>query len=107
MDLFYKYNSDKIGYNTYQNNFYNLKVKDHYSFAYNLDSYIEKSKILHEAHHIVPKYNEKHDDKMKILQSINGQNNTFFAGAYTNNGLHEGAVVSAMKISNMLDGIKL
>lgn len=107
MDLFYKYNSNEIGYNTYQNHFYNLKTKDHYSFAYNLDDHINKSKVLHKANHIVPQYNKKHDAKMNILQHINGQNNTFFAGAYTDNGLHEGAAASALNISNKLGGMIL
>jgi predicted NAD/FAD-binding protein len=107
MDLFYKYNSDSIGYNTYLNNVYKLQTKEHYNFAYNLDQDINKSDIIHKAHHIVPKYNLRHDSKMEILKHINGRNNTFFAGAYTSNGLHEGATISAIKISEILGGINI
>lgn len=105
MDLFYKYNSEDVGYNTYLNKVYKLKTKNHYSFAYNLEDQIERSSILHEANHVVPKYNLKHDDKIELLQRINGDNNTYYAGAYTDNGLHEGAVNSALKVSKLLGGL--
>jgi predicted NAD/FAD-binding protein len=107
MDLFYKYNSDSIGYNTYLNNVYKLQTKEHYNFAYNLDQDINKSDIIHKAHHFVPKYNLEHDSKMDLLKHINGENNTFYAGAYTSNGLHEGTTISAIKISEILGGIKI
>lgn len=107
MDLFSKFHDSTIGYNTYQNTVYNLKTKDPYSFAYNLDNIISKEKVLHRADHIVPKYCKNYDDKIRLLQTINGNQNTFFAGAYMGNGLHEGAVVSAMNISSKLGGMNL
>lgn len=107
MDLFYAFQEGTIGYNTYQNTVYNLNTKVPLSFAYNLEDIINKAAILHKADHTVPKYNRDHDAKIKLLKTINGKNNTYFAGAYLDNGLHEGAVVSAMNLSDTLDGIKL
>jgi predicted NAD/FAD-binding protein len=107
MDLFFQFHNSTIGYNTYQNTVYNLQTRDHYSFAHNLDEIITKESILHRANHKVPKYSRNHDDKIKRLHKINGHKNTFYAGAYIGNGLHEGAVVSAMSISSKLGGIKL
>lgn len=107
MDLFYGFENDTIGYNTYQNTVYNLKTKEPLSFAYNLESIIAKESILHKADHTVPKYLTSHDAKINQINAINGKNNTYFAGAYLDNGLHEGAVVSAMNLSNKLQGIKL
>jgi uncharacterized protein len=105
MDFFYQFHNSSIGYNTYQNTAYNMKTEEHYSFSHNLDNLISKESILHTANHTVPKYSRKYDDKIKLLHEINGNNNTHYAGAYLGNGLHEGAVVSAMKISSKLDGL--
>ena len=105
MDLFYQFHNSSIGYNTYQNTANNMKTAEHYSFSHNLDNLISKESILHTANHTVPKYSRKYDDKIKLLHEINGNNNTHYAGAYLGNGLHEGAVVSAMKISSKLDGL--
>lgn len=106
MDLFFQFNRANLGYNTYQNKVYKLQTRDHYSFAYNLDEIISKESILHKANHTVPKYCGNFDEKMKLLHKINGDKNTYYAGAYLGNGLHEGAIVSAMNISSKLGGIK-
>lgn len=105
MDLFYDSNDGRQGYNTYQNLFYNLKSKTPYCFAYNLDKYISKKHVLHMCRHTVPKYTSDHDSKVSMLQQINGRQNTYFCGAYLDNGLHEGAVNSALKISKALGGM--
>jgi predicted NAD/FAD-binding protein len=107
MDLFYKFRNSTIGYNTYQNTVYKLQTKDHYSFAYNLDKNISKKSILHNANHKVPRYCSNYDSKIKLLHKINGHKNTYYAGAYIYNGLHEGAVESALNISSKLGGIQL
>jgi len=104
MDLFYNYRSKTIGYNTYQNRGYNLPRKTDYCFAYGLDNLIHPDKILDVQDHIVPKYTRDHDLRIKKLKHINGSNNTFFVGAYLDNGLHEGAVNSALSVSEMLKG---
>lgn len=107
MDLFFQFNRATIGYNTYQNKVYKLQTRNHYSFAYNLDEIISKESVLHKANHIVPKYSRNFDDKIKLLHEINGGDNTYYAGAYLGNGLHEGAIVSAMNISSKLGGLQL
>ena len=54
-----------------------------------------------------PKYHTQHDASIAQLEAINGEQNTYFAGAYLDNGLHEGATVSALKVSSLLGGITL
>lgn len=107
MDLFFKKDRSTIGYNTYQNVVYQLRTDKNYSFAYNLDDEISKEAILNEAKHTVPTYSKNHDSKIKQIETINGQNRTFYAGAYLGNGLHEGAVESAMRVASKLGGIVL
>ncbi len=107
MDLFYNYSDNSIGYNTYQNRGYGISTDTDYCFAYGLDHHIHKDKILNIQDHYVPKYTKDHDHKIDKLKHINGSNNTFFAGAYLDNGLHEGAVNSALLISKKLGGLNL
>ena len=104
MDLFYNYRDNNIGYNTYQNRGYHLPKKESYCFAYGLDGLIDPSKILDVQNHIVPKYRKDHDLKINKLKHLNGSNNTFYVGAYLDNGLHEGAVNSALSVSKVLKG---
>lgn len=104
MDLFVNYKGKAIGYNAYQNRGYGLTKKADYCFAYGLDSLIDPDKILDVQNHVVPKYTKDHDLKIKKLKHFNGENNTYFAGAYLNNGLHEGAVNSALTVSRLLKG---
>ena len=85
MDLFLNYNQIKKGYNTYQNNVYKLPSNVPYSFAYNLDNQILKDTIINETNHTVPLYAKNHDLKIKQIQSINGQNRTFFVGGEKQN----------------------
>lgn len=106
MDLFFQFPKSKVGYNTYQNTVYQIKTREHYSFSYNLDEVILKDSIIHEANHIVPHYTKAYDGKTEMLHEINGNLNTFYAGAYLGNGLHEGAIDSAISISAKLDGIR-
>jgi len=108
MDLFAQHPSpESFGYNTYMNDFYGLPSKTPYAFAYNLDHHIQKDKILHTASHIVPTYTVPATKTLEAIHARNGENHTYFAGAYLGNGLHEGAAASAHTISTMLGGLKL
>lgn len=104
MDLFLNHPQKIGGYNSYQNNGYQLNTKTPYSFAYNLDEVIAKDSIIHQANHNVPLYGKNHDTKIKEIKALNGQNRTFYVGAYLENGLHEGAVASAMEVALKLGG---
>jgi predicted NAD/FAD-binding protein len=107
MDLFFNANGIKNGYNTYQNDVYQLNSNKNYSFAYNLDNKILNEAILSEINHTVPLYSKNYEHKIQEIKAINGQNRTFYAGAYLGNGLHEGAVESAMQLVSKLGGIVL
>lgn len=108
MDLFAEHPSpESFGYNTYMNDFYGLPSKTPYAFAYNLDHLIQKDKILHTASHTVPNYTVPATKALAAVRALNGENHTYFAGAYLGNGLHEGAVTSAHTLSTMLGGLTL
>ncbi len=100
MDLFV--DDERQGYNTYQNTVYRLPTSTSYNFAYGLDDHLPASAILHRADHTVPVYDGSLSEKVEAIQSIQGERNTYYAGAYLGNGLHEGAVTSAMRVAYYL-----
>lgn len=103
MDLFL--NTDGIsGYNTYLNGFYDLPPKHPYSFAYGLDPLISRADVLNTQNHAVPTYTPSAYAQRKAISALNGRRDTYFVGAYLGNGLHEGAVRSAIKVSQLLGG---
>jgi predicted NAD/FAD-binding protein len=59
------------------------------------------------VNHNVPHYSINHESKIKQIETINGQNRTFYVGAYLGNGLHEGAVESALRVASKLGGMTL
>lgn len=71
-----------FGYNTFINPIYKLPYQVPYSFAYNLEEYIDKESILSKHTHSVPIYEEKSYQYREKIIALSGQNNTLFIGAY-------------------------
>ena len=64
-------------------------------------------KVIDVQQHTSPAYNV---DAIRYRQEViatNGENNTYHAGAYLYDGLHEGAVTSGFVVSALLDGLRL
>ena len=93
-----------FGYNTYLNHGYGQSRAKPYSFAYNLDAALPTSSIIHRADHQTPNYTVSAFQYRHEVIETNGENHTFHAGAYLGNGLHEGAALSAHRISERLGG---
>jgi predicted NAD/FAD-binding protein len=94
------------GYNAYLNRLAGLSEDDppHYSLAFDMDGEIDAARVLHRQRHDVSKYT---DVALRARQSLidgNGANRTFFVGAYLGDGLHEGAVRSAIAACEKLGG---
>jgi predicted NAD/FAD-binding protein len=90
------------GYNAYLNQLCGILSNTQYNLAFNLTSLINPEKIIHTFEHHTPLYTV---DAFKYRNEIimtNGENNTYHAGAYLSDGLHEGAVTSAMRVADML-----
>ncbi len=73
-----------------------------YSLAFNLKETIAPEKIIHEQQHHTPFYDVESFRYRDEVIETNGQNQTYHVGAYLGDGLHEGAVTSAM---NVVDAI--
>ena len=108
-DLFQKKEGRDSGYNAYLDRLCGVdpKLDIHFSLAYNLEQQIDPQKIIDRQHHATPAYNV---DAIRYRQEVletNGENNTYHAGAYLFDGLHEGAVTSGFVVSDLLGGLRL
>lgn len=94
------------GYNAYLNRLAGLSDAGpvHYSLAFDLDAEIDPAKVLHRQRHDVARYTERALLSRAELRQRNGERHTYFAGAYLGDGLHEGAVRSALAVAEKLGG---
>jgi predicted NAD/FAD-binding protein len=97
------------GYNAYLNRLAGLSDAraPHYSLAFDLEHELEPGTILHRQPHDVARYTERALAPREDLRRRQGARHTWFAGAFLGDGLHEGAVRSAMAIAERLGGRSL
>ncbi|MGI9516938.1 MAG: FAD-dependent oxidoreductase [Pirellulaceae bacterium] len=91
-----------IGYNCNMNNLHDIPGDVRYSFAMGLDALIDPHKTLDNHIHRVPRYTSAAVARRRQIIERNGDNHTFFAGAYLGDGLHEGAATSALAVARLL-----
>ena len=90
------------GYNAYLNQLCGISSSLQYSLAFNLDDLIAKDKILHIQQHHTPLYTVDSVRYRDEVITTNGENNTYHAGAYLGDGLHEGAITSAIRVAQLI-----
>jgi len=97
------------GYNAYLNRLAGLPPDHptHYFLAYGLDREIDPACVVYEQHHHTPLYTVEALRHREEVLETQGELRTFHAGAWLGNGLHEGAVTSAVHVSRRLGGSRL
>jgi predicted NAD/FAD-binding protein len=90
------------GYNAYLNQLCGIVSSVQYSLAFNLENLIAQDKILHVQEHHTPLYTVESFRYRDEVVRTNGENNTYHAGAYLSNGLHEGAITSAIRVAQLI-----
>lgn len=90
------------GYNAYLNQLCGITSPPEYNLAFNLDNLIAEDKILHIQSHHTPLYTVESFKYRNEIISSNGENNTYHAGAYLADGLHEGAIISAIRVAQLI-----
>ena len=90
------------GYNCSLNQLCGLKSSTHYNLAFNLESLIDKKLIVHSQEHNTPLYTVEAFHYRDEIIKMNGENNTYHAGAYLQDGLHEGAITSATQAAQLI-----
>ena len=108
-DVFQNKENDDCGYNAYLDRLcgVNIQTDTHFSLAYNLEQQIDPEKIIDVQRHSSPDYNVEAIRYRQEILDTNGENNTYHAGAYLFEGLHEGAVTSGFVVSKLLGGLCL
>jgi len=84
------------------NRLQNLETASPVLVTLNPDKPPEASKIWQEFEFSHPFFTNKSSVAQSYLQSIQGKNNTWYAGAYLRNGFHEDGLWSALKVANAL-----
>jgi predicted NAD/FAD-binding protein len=97
------------GYNAYLNRLAGLPPDNptHYFLSYGLDREIDPACVAHEQPHHSPLYTVEALRHREEVLETQGERCTFHAGAWLGNGLHEGAVASAVDVSQRLGGRRL
>ncbi|MEO1403240.1 MAG: FAD-dependent oxidoreductase [Cyanobacteria bacterium J06635_1] len=94
--------NDGWGYNAFLNQLCGITSPQRYSLAFNLSNQIDKDKILHIQEHHTPLYTVEAFHYRDQVVETNGENHTYHAGAYLGDGLHEGAVTSALRVAELI-----
>ena len=90
------------GYNAYLNRLCGISSPRQYSLAFQLDELIAKDQIIHIQKHHTPFYTVESFRYRDEVVATNGENNTYHAGAYLGDGLHEGAITSALRVAQLI-----
>lgn len=99
MDLFVDEDAQRAGYNTSMNHAYRLPESPGFAFAYGLDDRIDLGQVLDRQVHVVPAYSGEAFATRDAIQRTQGQQHCYYVGAWLGNGLHEGAVSSAVDVA--------
>ena len=106
-DLFEQPGGD-FGYNAYLNRLCDVPAEaGHYHLAFGMQLEVDPARILHVQPHVVPRFSVDALRWRREVIADQGARRTFFAGAWLGDGLHEGAVTSALAVSERLGGRSL
>ena len=97
---FSRITNDETFLTYYMNMLQPLKTSTNYFVSLN-PPFLPKN-ILYEINYSHPIFSKKSIQSRALLNNINGNNNTWFTGSYTNNGFHEDAVSSSYEITQKI-----
>ena len=90
------------GYNSFLNNLCGITSTQQHFLAFQLDELIAPDRIIHRQEHHTPLYTNESFKYRDEIVTTNGEYNTYYAGAYLGNGLHEGAIGSAFQVAKLI-----
>lgn len=91
------------GYNSCLNQLCGISSPQHHFLSFQLEELIAKDSIIHIQEHHTPLYSTESFQYRDEIVATNGENNTYHAGAYLGDGLHEGAITSALRVAQLID----
>lgn len=97
------------GYNCYLNVLCGVPENEERAFglAFGIDSWIDPAKVILRQEHHTPDYQVESHRWHHEVSATNGENHTFHVGAWLGDGLQEGAVTSAVAVSQLLGGASI
>ncbi|MBE8998996.1 FAD-dependent oxidoreductase [Nostoc sp. LEGE 12447] len=90
------------GYNSYLNQLCGISSPQNYFLSFQLERLIDPDRIIHTQKHHTPLYTTESFRYRDEVVATNGENNTYYAGAYLGDGLHEGAIASAFRVAQLI-----
>jgi uncharacterized protein len=90
------------GYNGCLNQLCGISSPDHHFLSFQLEELIAQKQIIHTQEHHTPLYTTESFRYRDEVVATNGENNTYHAGAYLGDGLHEGAINSAFRVAQLI-----
>ena len=90
------------GYNSCLNQLCDIKSPQSYFLSFQLEELIPRDLIIHIQEHHTPSYTTESFKYRDEVIATNGDYNTYHVGAYLGDGLHEGAVSSAMRVAQLV-----
>lgn len=94
------------GYSGYLNRVCGLSSPQHYFLSFQLESLIDPAHIIHTQQHHTPMYATESFHYRSEIVDTNGENNTYYAGSYLGDGLHEGTIASARQVAQLVSKAK-
>ncbi|MBV6626933.1 MAG: FAD-dependent oxidoreductase [Rivularia sp. (in: Bacteria)] len=90
------------GYNACLNQLCGVPPDVKYNLAFNLESLINRDLIIQSLKHDTPLYTVESFRYRDEVVDTNGENHTYHVGAYLADGLHEGAIASAIRVAQLI-----
>jgi len=90
------------GYNSCLNQLCDITSPQNYFLSFQLEELIPRDRIIHIQEHHTPLYTTESFKYRDEVIATNGDYNTYHVGAYLGDGLHEGAVSSAMQVAQLV-----
>jgi uncharacterized protein len=94
--------STRWGYSGYLNQLDNIPAPPHYFLSFQLEELIDRDRIVHIQSHHTPLYTTAAFRYRDEIIATNGENRTYHAGAYLGDGLHGGAISSAVRVAQLI-----
>ena len=94
--------ASRWGYNSCLNQLCDIKSPQSYFLSFQLEELIPRDRIIHVQEHHTPLYTTESFKYRDEVIATNGDYNTYHVGAYLGDGLHEGAVSSAMRVAQLV-----
>jgi predicted NAD/FAD-binding protein len=93
--------SSPVAITYYMNKLQRLKAARDYFVTLNCDEVINPESVLYQTVYTHPIYTPDSPRSQAMIKSRNGENHTYFCGAYMRHGFHEDAVQSALDVVSL------